>query len=243
MILTKKVFGLNVYEDWFENKTVELKNGFSLYQYRDCLIETKNPFFIKHRQYTIINNLEEDLDSILSSFKKLSRSCINKITKMENITYKFNNITDEEFLVFYNEFANKKNLATMDKSRLSRFNDNILYISSYIDDELSNIHVYIFDSDKKIARFLHSISNIHTIDDSKQRNLIGCINRYLYWQAIVFFHQKDYLTMDMGGYGNDVNNKAIAGIDQYKKSFSGEIIELFNYVSLPLYLLSKIKFW
>ncbi len=129
----------------------------------------------------------------------------------------------------------------MQNTLSSSFNGNVLYVSAYIDDELSNIHVYIFDNDKKIARFLHSVSTIHGIDDSTKRNLIGCINRYLYWQAIVYFSEQDYLTMDMGGYSNDENDKAKIGIDQYKKSFSGEVIKIFFYQSFPLYILSKIK--
>lgn len=243
MILKKRIAGLSVFEDWFENKTIKLRNAFLLYQYVDCLVEIKKPFFIKRQQYTIINNLKGDLDSIFSSFKKISRNCINRVGTMENVTYKFNSVAEEDFLIFYNEFANQKKLSIMEKGRLSRFNDNILYISAYIDNKLSNIHVYIFDEEKKIVRFLHSISNIHAIDNTQQRNLIGCINRYLYWQAIVYFHKKNYLTMDMGGYGNDINNKAIAGIDQYKKTFAGEVIKIFSYQSLPFYILSKIKFW
>lgn len=243
MILKKKVFGLSVYEDWFENKTVKAKNAFLLYQYMDCMVETKNPFFIKSQRYTIVNDLDKDLDSIFSSFKSVSRRCINKIGKAENVTYKINSVTDEEFLIFYNEFAKSKKLNIMEEGTLSKFGANVLYISAYLDNELSNIQVYIFDDDKKIARLLHSVSNIHTIDDSKKRNIIGCINRYLYWQGIVFFHEKNYLTMDMGGYGNDENNKAIAGIDNYKQSFSGEVVKIFFYLSLPRYILSKIKFW
>jgi len=232
---------MNIYKNRFENKIVKVRNGFLLYEYIDCTVETKNPFFIKRQQYTIINNLDSNLDSIFSSFKKISRNCINKILKREDITYKFNNVTDEEFRIFYNEFAKQKNFPMMQNTLSSSFNGNVLYVSAYIDDELSNIHVYIFDNDKKIARFLHSVSTIHGIDDSTKRNLIGCINRYLYWQAIVYFSEQDYLTMDMGGYSNDENDKAKVGIDQYKKSFSGEVIKIFFYQSLPLYILSKIK--
>ncbi len=241
MILKKKVFGLNIYDDWFESETLKVKNAFLLYQYKDCYIETKNPFFIKRQQYTIINRLEGGLDSIFSSFNKNSRSCINKVAKKDNVAYKFNAITDEEFRLFYNEFAKYKNFPMMKDTLLSNFNGNVLYVSAYIDNELSNVHVYIFDKDKKIVRFLHSVSMIYGIDDSVKRNLIGCVNRYLYWQTIVYFHEKDYLTMDMGGYSNDEHNKAKAGIDQYKKSFSGEVIKIFYYQSLPFYILSKIK--
>ncbi len=241
MLLKKKVVGLSVYEDWFEDEIMKAKNSFLLYQYIDCTVETKNPFFIKRQQYTIVNNLEGNLDGIFSSFKKISRNCINKISKREAVTYRFNSITDEEFRIFYNEFAKQKNFPMMHDSLLSNFNGNVLYVSGYIDNELSNIHVYIFDNDKKIARFMHSVSTIHGIDDSAKRNLIGCINRYLYWQTIVYFHKKGYLAMDMGGYSNDENDKAKAGINQYKKSFSGEIIKIFYYQSLPFYILSKIK--
>ncbi len=241
MVVKKSYFNISAYESWFENKSIAIRSAFLIYNYRYSFVESKNPLFIKDQKYTIINNLQNDLDDIFSSFKKISRSCINKINKVENITYKIDSITDEDFLVFYNNFANKKNLKAMDDYKSSKYNDHILYLSGYIDNELCNIHVYIFDNEKKIVRFLYSISSIYNIDDTKKRNLVGCINRYLYWKAICFFHKKNYLFMDMGGYANDKSNKQTEGIDQYKKSFSGEIVKIYNYESYPHYILLKIK--
>ena len=56
-----------------------------------------------------------------------------------------------------------------------------------------------------------------------------------------YFKDNNYEIFDWGGYGNDENNKALAGIDKFKKSFGGEITSRYDYLSIPFFILTKIK--
>jgi hypothetical protein len=243
MIVKHKLKNLiSIVERWFDTDN---DNDMSQYKckffcQRGSGRKFNNNFFIEEKKYTLINDLTIEYDDIFNNFAKNTKYEIRRILK-ENPSYEVNNISIDSFIEYYNIFAKSKNLDLMNKVRISKYPaDNLKFLSAYLNDELLVIQVYLTDS-KNIARLLYSVSHMHICDDKKKRNNIGYLNRYLHGEAMQYFQVLGYLKYDWGGYGNDESNYELAGIDKFKKSFGGELSAIYDYYSIPYFILLKIK--
>ena len=242
MKIKNKISFLEIEEIWFANENdFNINCMFSLKVYRDARKNIKKLFCFQEKKYTLYTNLNENSDYIFKLFTSNLRNEIRKVDKLDNCLVELNSIEKNEFIEFYNIFADSKNLPLLTNRRLEKYGDNLFYISAKLDDELTNIQVYVTDYENKIIRLLYSVSTIHGLDDKTTRNRIGWINKVLHWNAMVYFKDKGFEIFDWGGYGNDENNQELAGIDKFKKSFGGEVIEVYDYYSLPVFILKKLK--
>ncbi len=241
MIINFSVAGLTFYEDWFSQYICRHKKlGFIVY--RDSRVDTNTLFCIKKEKFTLVTDLQKSEDEISSQVKSKFMTAIRKVDRTENISIGYDKLTAEEYIDFYNsKFANSKGFSKISTRNLTKFSDDVFIISGYLDGELTNVQVYVFNKEKKITRALYSVSTIHLIDDKKRRNIVGSINKALHFKAMLYFKSKGFEIFDWGGYGNDENNKALAGIDRFKKSFGGEVVKLYDYYSLPFYMLTEIR--
>lgn len=242
LYLINKISFLNINEYWFVLEEQKLTNClFSLKIFRGARVN-KNSFFCqKEVKYTLITNLMESKEKIFKKFTSNLRNEIRKVEKMENLAIEYNKIKKNDFINFYNEFAEHKNLPYLNNRRLEKYQDNLFFVSAKLDDKLTNIQVYLVDKDSKITRLLYSVSSIHGLDDKTKRNQIGWINKALHWKSICYFIDLEFEVFDWGGYGNDDGNKELVGIDKFKKSFGGELLEVYDYYSFLIYILLKIK--
>jgi len=239
MIITNKIKFINVKEYWFEENFNNCILSFKII--RDSRKNINNFFCKKQIKYTLITDLTLKEEEIFKQFKSNYRNEIRKVNKIENFKVELNSINIEEFVEFYNKFlAKPKNLSFMSERRLSKFKENIVFLVGKLDNQITNIQVYIKDEDKKIVRLLHSVNLIHLEKVAEKRKNIGFINKYLHWYAIKLFKNKQYNIFDWGGYGNDKSNRELVGIDKFKKGFGGEIIEIYDYYSFIIYLLLKV---
>lgn len=242
MKIKNKISFLEIDEIWFANENdFNINCMFSLKIYRNITKHIKKYFCFQEKKYTLYTNLNENSDDIFKLFVSNLRNEIRKVDKLDNSLVEFNSIEKNEFIEFYNVFAKSKSLPLLTNRRLEKYKDNLLYISAKLDDELTNIQVYIIDYKNKIVRLLYSVSTIHGLDDKTKRNRIGWINKALHWKSILYFKENNFNIFDWGGYGNDENNLELAGIDKFKKSFGGEVIEVYDYYSLPVFILKKLK--
>jgi len=243
MKLVNKVKFLNIQEYWFCNEKEEIGNClFSLSVYRDSRVKLNKSFCTQERKWTLVTDLLVDKEEIFKQFSSNLRNEIRKVQKLENVVVSYNEIDKETFINFYNDFAKEKQLDRLNERRLNKYGNNLLFISAKLDNELTNIQVYIIDKVFKISRLLYSVSTIHGLEDKIKRNQIGWINKALHWYTIEYLQSCYRLEVfDWGGYSNDKNNKALAGIDKFKKSFGGELIEIYDYKSFLFYLLEKIR--
>jgi lipid II:glycine glycyltransferase (peptidoglycan interpeptide bridge formation enzyme) len=235
-----RVKGLALNELWFASKVpVNKLSLFAFYCYRDSAV--KSAFFLKKEiKHTLINDLRLEENELFSDFKSNVRNEIRKCEKIEDFTYNFNSSNKELFFAFYTNFAKAKNLATLEKRSLEKYGENLFYISAYLEGQLTNMQVYVMDKESGTVRLLHSISTLYAEDDKHKKAQIGWINRYLHWQMMLRFKALAFKTFDWGGYTNNPNS-ALAGIDKFKASFGGKKIELYNYYTLPYYVVKLIQ--
>ncbi len=240
MIIRYKTFIFTLSEIWFKSKSYDLCKVFQLCSIKYSLKMVDLPLFYKREvKYTLIHDLSVSEDALFQSFSRDTRNQIIR-AKNTNVNWKINQVDLDEFVSFYNMMAEKKQIQKMTKKRILKYNlDNLTIISAYIGDELIIIHVYIHDED--IARALYSVSKIYQTGDKEKRKLIGFINKLLHWESMKYFKSLNYKIYDFGGYGNDKSNKSLAGVDRFKKSFNGKIVEVYNYYSLAFRFLLYLK--
>ena len=235
MLIKNKISFITVDEFWFR---CNLKNClFSLKVMRDCRYKSTNKFCKKVEKYTLITDLSKGVDNIFKNFKSNYRNEIRKVKKLNNLIVEKDSISIKQFVDFYNKFlAIPKGLSFINERRLTKFGKNITFFSAKIDNELTHIQVYIIDKDEKIVRLLHSVNILHTEKNPIKKRNIGHVNKYLHWYSIEYFIEKEYKIFDWGGYSNNKNNSILMGIDNFKKGFGGELIKIYDYYSLFLYL-------
>jgi len=235
-----KLKGLAFHELWFSPKIPIDMSLLGLYCYRDSRAESKSLFFKKEEKYTLVNDLTEEKDKLFSKFKSNVRNEIRKCEKIEEFKYNSDTTSKEQFLEFYTRFANAKSLALINKRSIDKYKDNLLYVSGYLDGELTNMQVYLVDKEAGMVRLLHSISTLHDVDSPSVRAKIGWINRYLHWSTMLHFKAFSFKVFDWGGYNNGVDT-GLAGIDKFKASFGGEKIKLFDYYSYAYFVIKTLR--
>ena len=194
MKIKNKISFLEIDEIWFANENdFNMNCLFSLKVYRNTRKNIKKLFCFQEKKYTLYTNLNEKNDDIFKLFTSNLRNEIRKVNKLDNYLVEFNSIEKKEFIDFYNIFADSKNLPLLTNRRLEKYGDNLFYISAKLDDELTNVQVYIVDKENNIVRLLYSVSTIHGLDDKIKRNRIGWINKSLHWQSITYFQEKGFV--------------------------------------------------
>lgn len=194
MIIRRKI----ITEKWFENK-INIFDCFKLVQYiqflniDNCLIKTAD-------FSTIHIDLKQEEDLIFKNFSKSVKYEVKRAIK-EDVNFSFfekeNNI--QNYLNYYNEFAQAKGLCLIALKELKYYWDD-LTITQVKDNQnnILSIHSYLTDKKLNRVRLFHSISLFRIIDNI-DKNFIGRANRFLHWQDIIYFKDNGYKIYDMGG--------------------------------------------
>ncbi|MNI71773.1 hypothetical protein D3C73_1276650 [compost metagenome] len=102
------------------------------------------------------------------------------------------------------------------------------------------MHSYVIDKHSKRARLLHSSSLFRNEDGTNIRAIIGRANRLLHFADIQYFKEMGFVTYDLGGYATDIQDQALANINQFKSSFGGQLKKENDYIPYLMVWLSKL---
>ena len=220
-------------EKWFYD-SVSLFDIFNLVSYRQSKASS-NLIFLMEEFFTIHINLYDEIDFIFKNFSKNSKYEIRRAYK-EGVVLKKENIDIKEYVKFYNNFADAKRLSPISVKEISYYWKYLIIFIAYYNKDPLVINSYIIDRER--ARLFHSISIFRIEDENRYKsNFYGFANRALHFEAIKYFKSQNYKIYDLGGITKECNN----GIDKFKLSFSKNIVKEYNFVSLILYILKKIK--
>ena len=222
-------------ETWF-NVNTSWKKILTLnsYLYIDSNIKV-NSFMVREKCYTLIIDLNEDIEQIKSKFNPTVKNEIKKGIS-NNIDCNFeNNII--KFSSFFSEFANLKNLYQPKIETFQTLTDNFLTSFAKLNGEIIVAHSYIADPIEGVVRLFQSASK--RLDLNYNISVISQANKLLTYHDIVYFKKCGYKLYDFGGFAFQTKNKSLLGINQFKKSFGGRLIQYYNYYT-PLYYLLKI---
>jgi len=228
MILVKrtKFKILNYYQKWFY-ENIQLFDIFRIVSYKQMDKKINFPLFKRETFYTLLINLHSDIDKILEDFSKETRYEIRRAER-DGIKVK-KNISEIEFINFYNKFAENKNIYSTTMDKIKSFKENKLITGAYFKKELCVAHFYICDGN--ISRLLYSAT---TVNSKVSKSEIGRANRFLHYEDIKYFKELGYRFYDLGGIAKDTQDDKLQGINKFKEGFGGELVRQYNYYS-PLY--------
>lgn len=230
--IKRKVKGLSYSQKWFYDN-ISFIDSLKIVSYLQTNYRRRKLFFIREKFHTIRIDLTKSIDEIYSDFSKETKYEIRRAERDGvNVIYNYN---EKNFLEIYNAFAESKGLNKITIDKLNSFKDHLLISASISNNEISSVHLYLCDGE--ITRLLYSARNT---DCRLKNSEIGIANRYLHYRDMIFFKNLNYKTYDLGGIAKSDNDNLI-GINKFKKSFGGNIVEMYHYYSFPYYFLLKIS--
>ncbi|RDU24779.1 peptidoglycan bridge formation glycyltransferase FemA/FemB family protein [Anaerosacchariphilus polymeriproducens] len=200
--------------------------------------------FFQNQQYypgaktfkTIIIDLLKNEDSLFKEFNKSLRRAIRRVEEQDRIDFfcylEPSNEQIHEYVQYFNEFAEAKNIYTCDEPLLNSLAEiGCLRIVGARSKESGEVLVYnTFIQDKIRARGQFSASLSYKYSDNKEkRNFIADANKALEWYTIKMYKNDGYKEYDLGGVTLDPDRPEMNGIDQYKMQFGGKVVEEYNY--------------
>ena len=217
---------INVQEIWYDEER-KLYPETDRVLYRFVKTKTKNA----SPTSTLLIDLTQTEEALTKSLKKDNRYQIRKSIKEDGLTYTmYDKDIDKEtldtFLKFFDTFSKDRGIDSIRIKDLEKYLHTSSLAISKITDKENNIlamHNYILVGKRVRAQL--SLSNLNITD----RGLIGRANRVLHWNDILFFKEHGYKVYDFGGWYTEKDDKKLLGVNQFKKSFGGEIEETFHY--------------
>src|SRR5699024_2625389 len=128
----------------------------------------------------------------------------------------------KEFIDFFKPFAEEKEIELCREDKVYALKEsNNLIISNVYHKDGRKLVGHLYTGDGKRATMLYSCSGRFTETDIPPLE-IGRANRFLHWQDILFFQEKNYKIYDFLGLSLDKNDKAQQNINSFKKCFGGQ---------------------
>lgn len=238
MISYNKKFGFfNVTENWFAYR-FHIGNIFTLNRFLH--VKIKNDRFIaavKKITHTVELSLNPDVEALQNNFSTTIRQEIRK-AKAEGISCEYDNGKLAFFVEFYNQFAKEKGIYTTTPERVAAMGENFHLSFASFENEIIVSHSYLVDKELKIARLFHSANR--RLDEKYDRKMIGRANKLLTFEDIIHFKNMGIETLDFGGFANNTEDKSLKGINDFKLSFGGKVVECHDYDSLPYFIVKSI---
>jgi lipid II:glycine glycyltransferase (peptidoglycan interpeptide bridge formation enzyme) len=181
--------------------------------------------------YTLHIDLMHTEDEIFKNIAKNTKYEINRAINKDCIITKTLDAREyvDVFCEFYNKFAQTKNRYLLSKQgEIERLIENNMFVirGAYYNEEMIVCHTYITANGR--TRLAHSASLFRASENSSYRNLVGRANRLLHWEDILYFKGKGYIIYDWGGYCMDLTDKEKQAINDFKKSFGGQLVKEYN---------------
>jgi lipid II:glycine glycyltransferase (peptidoglycan interpeptide bridge formation enzyme) len=197
----------------------------------------KKPFgFICTPFYTILNTLDIPEQEIIKGFTSTVRNEVRR-SERENVQWCLMDSLDE-FRLFHNAFAAAKGAYMADEGLIEGYKDKLVITCASLNEKVLAAHAYLCDREAKTVRLLLS-SNIR-LTERIDANLVGRANKFLHFKDMVHFKENGYLVYDFGGFAYNTNEKQRQGINAFKQSFGGKLVQHTNYQSWLYWLSSKL---
>lgn len=236
MIVVKNLyFGIPVYQKWFV-ETIKFLDCFKILVYKQTKIDSSIGF-IKKRMYTLISDLTISDAEIFVKFNATVKNEINRSIR-ENVMFNSNeNI--ETFLFMYNEFAVYRGLNQISKKKLINLlgNKQLAITSCSIDGVVVAVHSYLLDLQLRKVRLLHS--GTIRLNEGVNRAQVARANKYLHYKDMMKFKNDQFILYDWGGVTVNSELESLKGINKFKESFGGLLIQENEYQSFLYFTLSK----
>lgn len=182
--------------------------------------------------YTILLDLKEEPEVLLSKVKKDTRYEINRAGAKDNLFYEYLNARQpdvfDEFCNYYDKFAAQKGQADADRRWLRLMAETGDLLFSRVGEASGEPlvwHAYYRSGQR--ATLLHSASLFRNSSNT-YRNKVGRANRFLHWQDFLNFRAAGVTVYDFGGWYEGDEDEQRLRINRFKEEFGGEVVK--NYI-------------
>ena len=174
---------------------------------------------------TLLIDLSQDTDSLLSNMGKTCRNQVHKAVRKNLVVSKSQDY--QAFFDLYRKFVKSKGFNENLDNFWSITEHGTLYTCHH---EGSLIAGFLTLEDPDTSRWQMSGSIRLSYSDSKKRNLIGLANRALVWEAMTDAKARGKTWFDFGGiYTGEDRNHPESGIARFKRDFGGEEVTQYKY--------------
>jgi hypothetical protein len=220
---------------WFANKPMKLNCLNSFYKQSTCCENISG--YQRKSFYTKIIDLAVSEESIAGKFDQNTIYEIRRSVK-DGVTTDIE-LDINQFVIFYNLFANTKQLSSLGQNFYNY--RSVLFITKAIYNQRDIVmHAYITDKNLKRVRLLHSASLFRENNNAQKKAVVGRANRLLHFKDMCLFKKEGYEIYDLGGYAEGTSDEALLGINKFKDSFGGKLIQESDYLPLPAKILSTL---
>lgn len=199
------------------------------------LNEKKTILFLKKTRVTKIIDLRKTPEELFTNFKTNTKNEIHRIEKNRKGVEIDYYASAKSTTVLVEQMFQEKAISRIKESLYQIPPDNVQYLTISHEKQLMVAHSYLLDQKTKTV-LLRTSASLFRAKDSIQRNLIGSLNRYLHWQAILHFKKHGYWFYDLGGLGfiEEYNDPAssIQNICKFKNSFGGELKHVYQFIPI-----------
>jgi FemAB family len=224
-----------VYHSYYVD-SMRFIDAFCLVLHCQSLLKSRQIGFVRKKFHTIENSLLQNESFIFSKFKPNVR---NEIRHAERKGYSYEIVNDISwYLSFHNQFAEQKGLPRISQELLEGYSTSIIITRVKINEVIVCSHVHQTFPEIMTVRLLFS-SSIRMCSGI-DKSAIAEANKWLHWRDMLYFKRENFIIYDFGGYSGSLTDKNKIGIDRFKKSFGGEIVESYDYASLVYYTCSKL---
>ncbi|MBE7417978.1 MAG: hypothetical protein HS128_09500 [Ideonella sp.] len=188
------------------------------------------PFFRREDFFTKIVKLNEDFES------NFSRSCRRDVEAAKRKGFSCEAFSDfDRFIELLELFYVSRQFGpSPPRAGIERLRQHLMLTAVRADDrQVLNIHSYLVDRGRGVARLWHSFENeSRTNRDTVGRSAVGLANRLLHWHDMRALAGSGITEYDFGGYAFEAGDAKLNGINAFKDGFGGELVRLSHYVSV-----------
>jgi hypothetical protein len=185
--------------------------------------------FLAQRRYTLLIDLTLGEEGLLSGMRSTWR---RHIKQAEALGAEFQTgVSKDEFVSFFNHFAEQKGLSPFDPR------EDLLFTRMQLDGTTYTFHAYSRDVQKGWVRLRHS-SSIR-LDEGADTERVALVNKRHHYLDFLFFAGLGYRSYDFGGCQGPNAPKA-SPLHFFKTGFGGQVVEDWQGVSLPLAMLDRL---
>ena len=146
-----------------------------------------------------------------------------------------------ELIDVYSLFARDNHLPELDERVLDAYWPDMKVTKLSYHGRTLVMHSLMIDQNARRACMLHDAAMFRQMPDARHRNLIGHANRYLHFLDMLYLKDLGIESLDLGGYALNTTDEHLRHINEFKDGFGGELVEMSNYVSHPLYCYRKFS--
>jgi lipid II:glycine glycyltransferase (peptidoglycan interpeptide bridge formation enzyme) len=224
---------LSYRQKWFYSAPV-VSDALTAVQYRQAKSCNRIPGFVRKPYHTLLIDLSRDEQALWQGLKKQTRYEIG-LAKRAGVSFV---VEDDptEFVTVYNACTKHTGLGKLSMSAVTCYAPFVHFLKAMHGDAPLVVQSTIVDRESGRARILHGASLYRTAQTGRERRFFSTATRLLCWEQMLYFRERGIRYLDLGGYAPASDDSKMQGINHFKDSLGGQLIEESDYMSYPVFL-------